>query len=219
MTPPVAFPAFYPILDSALLTTRAIHIEAAADALLLAGVGILQYRHKGNFTDNTLEYLRQLQRQCELQGVVFVINDRADIAALVGCGVHVGQHDLTPTDARRVAGSKACVGFSTHNHQQLAAGDSEPVDYLAIGPIYGTASKQNPDPVVGTDALASLRALTQKPLVAIGGITLENAPRVFAQGVDSVALISGFLPASGDPRDMEKLAREWVSLTAEYRKA
>jgi thiamine-phosphate pyrophosphorylase len=108
--------------------------------------------------------------------------------------VHLGQDDLAPADARRILPAPGIIGFSTHNEQQLRAGDAEPVDYLAIGPIFPTRSKLNPDPIVGVDQLRHLRTLTQKPLVAIGGITRELAPQVFEAGADSVAVISDLFP-------------------------
>jgi thiamine-phosphate pyrophosphorylase len=105
------------------------------------------------------------------------------------------------------------VGFSTHNERQLRLGDAEPVDYLAIGPIFGTASKQNADPVVGLDRLRALRPLTQKPLVAIGGITRELAPKVFEAGADSVAVIGDLMP------DVRARAKEWIAISARARDA
>ena len=135
-------------------------------------------------------------------GALFIVNDRADIAKLLDAGLHLGQDDLTPKDARRILSGENIIGFSTHNEQQLRAGDLEPVDYLAIGPIFATTSKQNPDPVVGLDRLRALRTLTKKPLVAIGGITLESAPQVFEAGADSVAIISG----------LRARAEDWIAI-------
>ena len=112
---------------------------------------------------------------------------------LLGAALHLGQDDLAPSDARRILPATAIIGFSTHNEEQLRAGDAEPVDYLAIGPIFATGSKQNPDPVVGLDRLRALRTLTRKPLVAIGGITRELAPQVFEAGADSVAVIGDLI--------------------------
>jgi thiamine-phosphate pyrophosphorylase len=132
------------------------------------------------------------------------VNDRADIAKLLDAGLHLGQDDLAPVDARRVLPASSIVGFSTHNEQQLRAGDTEPVDYLAIGPIFATRSKQNPDPVVGLGRLRTLRSLTRKPLVAIGGITRELAPKVFEAGADSVAIIGDLFP-----RPEEWMAISW----------
>jgi thiamine-phosphate pyrophosphorylase len=142
---------------------------------------------------------------------MFVTNDRADVAALLNAALHLGQEDMAPSDARRILPAGAIVGFSTHNEQQLREGDREPVDYLAIGPIFATGSKQNPDPVVGLEQLRALRPLTRKPLVAIGGITRELAPQVFAAGADSIAVISDLVP---DPRAR---AEEWLAISAGVR--
>jgi thiamine-phosphate pyrophosphorylase len=122
------------------------------------------------------------------------VNDRADVAKLLDAALHLGQDDLAPVDARRILPAPGIIGFSTHNEQQLLAGNLEPVDYLAIGPIFPTRSKLNLDPIVGVDQLRHLRTLTQKPLVAIGGITRELAPQVFEAGADSVAVISDLFP-------------------------
>ncbi len=142
--------------------------------------------------------------------VLFVVNDRADLAALTGAALHLGQDDLTPTAARKVVGAKTLIGFSTHNESQLRAAAAEPADYLALGPIFGTASKQNPDPVVGLDELRRLRPLTDRPLVAIGGITRANAQSVLAAGADSVAIIGDLFAEDGNVRTRTE---EWVSLT------
>ena len=137
-----------------------------------------------------------------------MVNDRADVAALLKAGLHLGQDDLSPGDARRILPGGSILGFSTHNEQQLNAGDSETVDYLAIGPIFATGSKQNPDPVVGLEGLRKLRSLTQKPLVAIGGITRELAPKVFEAGADSIAVIGDLFP------DVRARGQEWVAISA-----
>jgi thiamine-phosphate pyrophosphorylase len=145
--------------------------------------------------------------------VLFVVNDRADVALLLNAALHLGQDDLAPSDARRILPAASVIGFSTHNEQQLRAADAEPVDYLAIGPIFATASKQNPDPVVGIDGLRTLRALTEKPLVAIGGITRESAPQVFEAGADSIAVIGDLMS------DVRARAAEWIAISARARDA
>jgi thiamine-phosphate pyrophosphorylase len=119
------------------------------------------------------------------------INDRADLAVASACaGVHLGQDDLSPDAARRVIGPKLWLGVSTHNPQQLQAADATSADYLAIGPVFSTTSKDKPDPVVGLDSVRRARALTHKPLVAIGGITRQNARSVIDAGADAVAVIA-----------------------------
>jgi thiamine-phosphate pyrophosphorylase len=191
-------PAFYPIVDTV----------SAAEALLEAGARILQFRHKGFFSRSVFEEASRIAELCRSSGALFVVNDRADVAALLNAGLHVGQDDLSPVDARRILPAASMLGFSTHNEQQLSAGDLEPVDYLAIGPIFATGSKQNPDPVVGLDGLRKLRSLTKRPLVAIGGITRELAPKVFEAGADSIAVIGDLFP------DVRARAEEWITISA-----
>jgi thiamine-phosphate pyrophosphorylase len=182
-------PAFYPILDA-----DRVPAVPAAEALLEAGVRILQFRHKSFFSREAFEQASLISELCRRAGALFVVNDRADVAMLLNAALHLGQDDLAPADARRILPAPSILGFSTHNEQQLRAANLEPVDYLAIGPIFPTRSKLNPDPIVGMDRLRSLRKLTQKPLVAIGGITRELAPQVFEAGADSVAVISDLFP-------------------------
>jgi thiamine-phosphate pyrophosphorylase len=191
-------PAFYPIIDSV----------AAAEAVLDAGARILQFRHKGFFSRAAFQDAARIAELCRRVGALFIVNDRADIAMSLNAGLHLGQDDLAPSDARRIMPAGAIIGFSTHNEQQLRAADLEAVDYLAIGPIFATGSKQNPDPVVGLDRLRVLRPLTSKPLVAIGGITRELAPRVFEAGADSLAIIGDLLP------DVRARAVEWLAISA-----
>ncbi|MBV8553115.1 MAG: thiamine phosphate synthase [Acidobacteriaceae bacterium] len=211
MPVPFRLPRFYPILDTVALSTSGVSACAAADALLEAGVKILQYRHKGHWTQAHFNEAKRLAESCEETGTLFVLNDRADFARILNAALHVGQEDLPPGAARRVI-SDEVMGFSTHNRQQLERGNEEPVEYLSIGPIFATTSKERPDPVVGLAGLQELRPLAAKPLVAIGGITLENAPEVFASQVDSVAIISGLLPEACDRKSIRKRAEEWLRL-------
>jgi thiamine-phosphate pyrophosphorylase len=185
-------PAFYPIIDTAYLGTVGTDPVEFARLLIGAGVRIAQYRHKGEFTRAQFEEVDLISKLFIEAEVPFIVNDRADIARAVGAaGVHVGQDDLSPVDVRRIIGPGIILGYSTHNADQLAAADSQPVDYLAIGPMFETPSKQNPDSVVGIESLSELRKLTTKPLVAIGGISLGRASEVLSAGADSVAVISG----------------------------
>jgi thiamine-phosphate pyrophosphorylase len=140
------------------------------------------------------------------------VNDRADYAHLLGAGVHLGQDDLPPVAARKVVGNAALMGFSTHNRRQFLLGGEEPVEYIAIGPLFPTTSKLKPDPVLGLDRLKTFRALTHKPVVAIGGIRLDNAATVFEAGVDAVATISGFLIDGGEPSKVTASAKRWLSI-------
>jgi thiamine-phosphate pyrophosphorylase len=148
-------------------------------------------------------------RLCGQVKVPLVVNDRADIAMLLHAGLHVGQDDLPPKDARRLIGSEALLGYSTHNGEQLAAAALEPVGYLAIGPIFATLSKMNPDPVVGVERLREWRSLTARPLVGIGGITRENVRSVLAAGADSVAVIGDLLPHDCTARSIRERFDEW----------
>jgi thiamine-phosphate pyrophosphorylase len=138
-----------------------------------------------------------------------VVNDRADLARLFGAALHLGQDDLPPAAARAVNGEQAVVGFSTHNEAQLRAAADEPVDYLALGPIFSTATKENPDATVGVEELRRLRPLTARPLVAIGGITRANAAKVRAAGADSLAIVADLFPEDGNLR---RRTEEWIHL-------
>ena len=200
-------PRLYPILSTDALEQAGLHFEHTAEAMLEAGVRIIQHRHKGHWGRRHFDQAKWLNQLCLAAGIEFVINDRADIARMLGAALHIGQDDLLPADARKVLGPDLILGYSTHNEAQMTRAQSEPIDYLALGPIFGTASKANPDPVVGLSELARLRPLTLKPLVAIGGITLDNAPSVIAAGADSVAIISGLL---SDPNQIRHTTEQWL---------
>ena len=204
----MTLPRLYPILDTALLASRQFAIEAAAAAMLEAGAGILQVRHKAHWTPDIFEQARCVQRLCEQAAVPLIVNDRADIALLLNAGLHLGQDDIPPPDARRLIGA-AFLGYSTHNAAQLTAANQEPVDYLAIGPLFATQSKLNPDPVVGVERLRAWRALTAKPLVAIGGITRENARSVLEAGADSLAVIGDLVPADCTATSIRERFQQW----------
>jgi thiamine-phosphate pyrophosphorylase len=205
-------PRVYPILDSATLERRGVSLETAAAAWLEGGAGILQIRHKGHWSRDFFTVARQVARFCREGGVPLIVNDRADFALLLEAGLHVGQDDLSPRDARKLIGPEATLGYSSHNLAQLVAAAGEPVDYVAIGPVFGTASKHNPDPVVGVAEIRRCRGLVEKPLVAIGGITLENARDVWAAGADSVALIAGLIPEPATARSLRERMEEWRRL-------
>jgi thiamine-phosphate pyrophosphorylase len=200
---------FYPILDTDTAARRGIPLVAAAAGILEAGAGILQLRHKGFFSRELFQQAREIAALCREGDVAFVINDRPDLARLLGAGLHVGQDDLSPTDARLILEQDSFVGFSTHNEAQIRAAASEPADYLALGPIFGTSSKSNPDPTVGLEGLRRLRPLTTRPLVAIGGLTRENARSVLDAGADSVAVIGDLFPEDGNIRAR---VEEWLQL-------
>ena len=187
-------------------------MEIAAEAWLDAGAGILQLRHKGHWQRELFAQARRIAELCRAWGAVFIVDDRADFAALLGAGVHVGQDDLAPAEARRIIGPDAVLGFSSHNAGQLGAAAGEPVSYVALGPIFGTRSKQNPDPVVGLAELRRLRPLTAKPLVAIGGITRENARSVLDAGADAVAVIGDLMPERATAESLGARMEEWLRL-------
>ncbi len=203
-------PRFYPILDPEIAARHGVDPIAAAEQILEGGAKILQFRHKGFFSREVFAQLERVADLCRDAGVLFVVNDRADLAAITGAALHLGQDDLTPSAARKVVGAATLIGYSTHNERQLRAAAAEPANYLALGPIFGTASKQNPDPIVGIDELRRLRPLTDRPLVAIGGITRANAQSVLAAGADSVAIIGDLFAEDGNVRAR---TQEWVSLT------
>ncbi|HEY7337038.1 MAG TPA: thiamine phosphate synthase [Bryobacteraceae bacterium] len=203
-------PRFYPILDTETAARFGVPPIAAAAQILEAGAKILQFRHKGFFSREIVETIVRIAAMCRDAGTLFVVNDRADIARVVGAALHLGQDDLAPTLARRIAPAGAFIGYSTHNEAQLRAADGEPADYLALGPIFDTTSKRNPDPVVGVEQLGLWRPLSRVPLVAIGGITRANAIQIFAAGADSVAIVGDLFP------DLRARTAEWIALTSGF---
>jgi thiamine-phosphate pyrophosphorylase len=186
-------PRFYPILDAGFFPNNAA-ILAAAVELQAAGVKLLQYRNKNGSAREILADACDLRARLGTT-VCLIMNDRPDLCLAAGFdGVHVGQEDLSPEGARRVIGPDRWLGVSTHNTEQLQGADAGPADYLAIGPVFSTSSKERPDPVVGLEGVRRTRQLTCKPLVAIGGITRGNALEVISAGADAVAVISDLLP-------------------------
>jgi thiamine-phosphate pyrophosphorylase len=183
----LVLPKLYVILDTSLLNNSP---RDCAQELAAAGVRLMQYRDKSASARDLLQTSRELVSFLTPHRVSLVVNDRPDVAVVAGAaGVHVGQEDLEPVQARAVVGKEIWVGVSTHNLEQFRRAADTPADYVAVGPIFATTSKQNPDPVVGLDLLRQVRSLTDKPIVAIGGITLELAASVIAAGADSVAVI------------------------------
>lgn len=188
----LTLPFLYAIVD----TAYAAKPVDAAEALLQGGATLLQYRHKGAFERRHWEHCCRIAEIAHQAGAIFLVNDRTDIAMMSGAdGVHLGQEDLPPEAARPLLGPGKIIGYSTHNPSQVRAGDALPVDYLAIGPVFATRTKENPDPVVGLEGVAAARRETSKPLVAIGGITHENAVSVRTAGADSVAVVGAILAA------------------------
>jgi thiamine-phosphate pyrophosphorylase len=225
-------PRLYPILDHSCFPDAAA-MFAAAEELAAAGCTLLQYRNKSGNARQMLDESRELRTRLGAN-VTLIMNDRADLCVAAGFdGVHVGQDDLSPEGVRLIIGlavttpfvafdldrtesrptprSKAAdrsvrptLGVSTHNTEQLAEADKTSADYLAIGPVFATSSKANPDPVVGLEGIRRAREMTRKPLVAIGGITRANARSVIDAGADAVAVISDLL------RDPGKSAEEFL---------
>ena len=195
----------YAILDAAPLPTSENLLSGAAE-LVSAGCTLLQYRNKSGNAREMLEHARAL-RKLVGDRARLIMNDRADLCLLAEFdGVHVGQDDLSPESVRRIIGSGRWLGVSTHNPEQLREADLTSADYLAIGPVFSTSSKDKPDPVVGLEGVRRARQLTRKPLVAIGGITRANAASVIEAGADSVAVISDLL------RDPRKSAEEFFRI-------
>jgi thiamine-phosphate pyrophosphorylase len=198
-------PRLYPILDSACFADLA-GMLAAAEELANAGCTLLQYRNKSGNARQMLDEARQLRARLGTK-VRLIMNDRADLCLAAGFdGLHVGQDDLSPESARRIIGPERWLGVSTHNPAQLAEADRTSADYVAIGPVFATSSKANPDPVVGLEGVRRARESTRKPLVAIGGITRANARSVIDAGADSVAVISDLI------RDPRKSAEEFLAI-------
>ena len=207
----ISLPRLYPIVDSACFGSTQ-ELVAAAGELASAGCTLLQYRNKSGNARLMLEQARELSRrfgddahlsredpvQPDHSGIRLIMNDRADLClAAEFDGVHVGQDDLSPESVRRIVGAGRWLGVSTHNPEQLRDADLTSADYLAIGPVFATVSKEKPDPVVGLEGVRRARELTRKPLVAIGGITRANAASVIGAGADSVAVISDLLRNPG----------------------
>jgi thiamine-phosphate pyrophosphorylase len=204
----IILPRLYAILDAGCFP-NALDLIAAAEELAAGGATVLQYRNKSGNPRVMLEQARELRRRMSCiedhpprpvaqnairvgrHPVRLIMNDRADLAlAAEFDGVHVGQDDLLPESVRGIIGPGRWLGVSTHNPEQLSGADKTSADYLAIGPVFSTSSKERPDPVVGLEGVCRARQLTRKPLVAIGGITRANAASVIEAGADSVAVIS-----------------------------
>jgi thiamine-phosphate pyrophosphorylase len=214
----ILLPRLYAIVDSsAHESTR--DLVAYAEELVMGGCTLLQYRNKSGNARVMLEQAGELKEHLRshsnaaenaalewaTHSVRLIMNDRTDLCLAAGFdGVHVGQDDLSPEAVRGIMGSEHWLGVSTHNPEQLREANLTSADYLAIGPVFSTSSKDNPDPVVGLEGVRRARVLTRKPLVAIGGITRANAASVIEAGADSVAVISDLL------REPRKSAEEFL---------
>ena len=191
----ISIPRLYPILVPARIGSGTLpEVIEFARQIVDGGATLIQLREKGASSREIVRMARELRRVLPDE-VLLIVNDRADLAVAAGAhGVHLGQDDLPPEAARRIIGIDHLLGVSTHNPEQLRRASQSPADYLAIGPVFSTLSKENPDPMIGLEGIRTARALTQKPLVAIGGITLDNCLSVIAAGADSVAVISHLVP-------------------------
>lgn len=202
-------PKLYPITDRRL--SGLSHAEQVA-RLCEGGARVVQLREKHlsprEFYAEVLEALRVARSF----GAKLIINDRADVALAVGAdGVHVGQDDVPPEAVRALLGGGKIVGCSTHSVEQASEAARLPIDYIAIGPVFDTSSKENPDPVVGLEGIRRVRAaIGDVPLVAIGGITAETARSVLMAGADSVAVI-GALVATSEPAEITRRTRDFLA--------
>jgi thiamine-phosphate pyrophosphorylase len=202
------FPRLYPILDQGLIESRRIALGRVAEEFKSAGVVLAQYRNKVGESNSILRHASEMWEVFDGSGCRLMMNDRADLVGPSGFGgVHVGKGDLSPEDARRVVGAKKWVGVSTHNDEQVRIASGTSADYIAVGPVFATGTKVDAEAVIGLDGVRRARALTGKPIVAIGGITRENARSVIEAGADSVAVISGLFI---DGETVEKVVGDFL---------
>jgi thiamine-phosphate pyrophosphorylase len=205
----VILPHLYPIVDAELLAAHNVPLDTFARELRAAGVTLLQYRDKNGSPQEILRAASILREAMSGSDCRLIMNDRADLAVLANFdGVHVGQGDLSPADARRVVGLDRIVGVSTHTPEQARIADQSSADYIAIGPVFATGTKPDASPVVGLDGVRRARSLTTKPLVAIGGITRANARSVIDAGADSIAVISSLFAPN---ESFEQVARDFLA--------
>lgn len=204
--------AIYPIADADHLGVD--HLPAVVEELASAGAQWIQVRIKDASDRQRYETLEACCRRVEGSGVQLWIDDRVDLACMLPCrGVHLGQTDMAPRAARSLLPESTWIGFSTHDLAQLqAAAADEDVDVIALGPIFTTRSKSQPDPTVGTSILRQARGLTDKPLVAIGGIDAENLAEVLQTGVNAVAVIGSL---GRDPEDVGNGLRRLLDVCKE----
>jgi thiamine-phosphate pyrophosphorylase len=204
-------PRFYPILDAGFLLRAGIPVERFARELRAAGVRFLQYRDKDASDELLLKRAALLREIFPASDSRLILNDRVPLLVSTRFdGVHVGQEDVSPVEARALLGPAVVIGVSTHGERQLLSAKDSPVDYVAIGPVFATSSKLVPDPVVGLEGVRAARAITDKPLVAIGGIGRANCVAVMEAGADSVAVISDLVPRAGE--FTRKIVEEFFSL-------
>lgn len=206
----LVLPKLYVIADRTTLDARGLAVRDFASQLRDAGVTLLQYRDKHGSPQQVLEAAAQIAEVFSGTNATLILNDRADLAVLANwSGVHVGHRDMPPAAVRRVVGPERLIGVSTHNEQQLRSRNAGAADYIAIGPVFGTATKADTEPVVGLEGVRLARSLTTKPLVAIGGVTLANARSVLDAGADSVSVIGGLF---AEGRSIADNARAFLAL-------
>src|SRR5213594_3189072 len=202
-----ALPRLYAIADASFGDP----VRLAA-SLISGGARLIQLRDKRASSRELFDKVQQVLAVAPAD-VRLIVNDRVDIARITGAaGAHVGQEDLPPTAVRSVLGPDAIVGFSTHNVEQAVEADKLPIDYIAVGPIFPTSTKENPDPVLGLKGLLKISKVVNKPVVAIGGIRLENAAEVLCAGAHSIAVIRDLL----DSPDVQWRTREWIEALAQF---
>lgn len=200
----------YLILDPSVAGTRSLSdlVKTALDA----EVRLFQLRMKAAETGSLYEMAAALCPLVHKGGGTFIVNDRCDVAAAVGAdGVHLGQDDVPLADARAILGPGKLIGISTHNLAQAIEAQAGGADYIGFGPIFPTATKENPDPVVGVEGLREVKARLRIPIVAIGGINARNAAAVRAAGADCVAVVSAVLAASDPKGAIAELRKAIVS--------
>jgi thiamine-phosphate pyrophosphorylase len=206
----VGLPKLYPILDAGLLAVRGHDLRWAAEQMRAGGVELLQYRDKSGSPQSILQNAAVIREAFAGENCRLILNDRADLAVLADWGgVHVGQGDLSPDDARRVIGAARWVGVSTHNEEQVRLADASSADYVAVGPVFATGTKLDAEPVIGLEGVRRARALTTKPIVAIGGLTRANARSVIEAGADSVAVISALFV---EGESVAKVTRDFLAI-------
>jgi thiamine-phosphate pyrophosphorylase len=205
-----SLPSFYAIIDAGVLVKRDVELSYFARVIRDAGVQLVQYRDKDAGSQTILRNAEIIRDIFEGSGCSLMMNDRADLAVLAGWnGVHLGQSDLSPEDARRVVGAERWVGVSTHTEEQVRLAELSFADYVAVGPVFATGTKRDAEPVIGLAGITLARALTTKPLVAIGGISRANARSVIEAGADSVAVISALIDVG---ESVEKVARDFLDV-------
>lgn len=201
-------PNIYPITDTQI--SGISHTEQVS-RLIAGGAKIIQLREKNAEPIDWYDDALSVAKLCREKGVTLIVNDRVDIAlAIEADGVHLGQTDMPPDAARRMLGHSAIIGFSTHTPEQVREAVNFPIDYIAFGPVFPTTTKTDPDIIVGLEMLRQVRQLAgDLPLVAIGGISFENAASVFDAGADSLAMIGALV---ADPSQIEERITRFIHL-------